>query len=319
MILKTPLEKRNLGNVKEAYVQMLIGLAKRNRDIVVLDADLARCAGTKPFIKAFPTRHFQMAVSEQNTVGVAAGLALAGKIPFASSFANFLSKRACDQASVSVAVNQTNVKLCGTYGGITTAYNGATHCAVEDIAIFRSMPNMVVIVPADTIELREAIKVITKYKGPVYLRMVRGPMPQIFSPNYQFKIGKSVELVKGKDVTIISYGVMTYYCLLAAEQLRKKGIKVRVINMSTIKPLDKSAVIKAAKETKGIVTVENHSIYGGLGSAVAEIVAGLGLKTKVKIMGLADKFGETASLDWQLNYFGLSPAHIVRAVEKVRG
>ncbi len=315
-ILITPVEKREILPVKPAFVKALIELGKKNKKIVVLDADLQHSSGTAPFMKKFPKRHFQMAVAEQNMVGVAAGLALTGKIPFVNTFANFLTKRACDQVSVSVAYNQANVKLCADYAALSTAKNGGTHCSVEDIAIMRAMPNMVVLAPADTIELQKAVKAAANYQGPVYIRKVRGPMPQIFTNNYRFKIGKSIQLTRGKDITIISCGAMTYYALLAAQELEKKKIKVRVINMSTIKPIDKAAIIKAAKETKGIVTVENHSIYGGLGSAVSEVTAET-CPCLVKKIGIPDKFGETATFEWQLKYFGLDVKDIVRAARKI--
>jgi len=314
--LTTPLDKRKILPVKPAFAEILIKLAKKNKNIVVLDADLQRCSGTEPFMKKFPNRHFQMGISEQNMVSVAAGLALAGKIPFANTFANFLTKRACDQVSVSVAYNQANVKLCGDYAGMSTAKNGGTHCSVEDVAIIRAMPHMVVIAPADTIELQKAVEAAVKYKGPVYIRKVRGPMPQIFTKNYRFKIGRSVELMKGNDITIISYGAMTYYALIAGEKLKKKKIKARVINMSTIKPIDKKAILKAAKETKAIITIENHSIYGGIGGAVSEVV-GENYPCLVKKIGIPDEFGETATFEWQLKYFDITSERIVRIAQKI--
>jgi len=314
--LTTPLDKRKILPVKPAFAEILIKLAKKNKNIVVLDADLQRCSGTRPFMERFPNRHFQLAISEQNMISIAAGLALVGKIPFANTFANFLTKRACDQVSISVAFNRANVKLCGDYAGMTTAKNGGSHCSVEDIAIMRSMPNMVVLVPADTIELQKAIKAAVKYKGPVYIRKVKGTMPQIFTRDYRFKIGRSVELMKGNDLTIISCGIMTYYALIAGEKLKKRKINARVINMSTIKPIDKRAILKAAKETKGIITIENHSIYGGLGSAVSEVI-GETCPCLVKKIGIPDKFGETATFKWQLEYFKITSERIVQLAQKI--
>lgn len=303
-------------SVKDVYGSTLVEVASENENIVVVEADLMRASGSEVFLKKFPQRHFQVGVAEQNLIGVGAGLAASGKIPFVSTFASFAARRACDQASVSVAYNKLNVKICGIYAGLTSSENGGTHISVEDIAIFRSMPNMVVVVPADTGELREAIKTIATYQGPVYLRMARGPMPRIFSGNNKFVLGKSPVLLEGGDAAIISTGIMTIHALEAAKRLTEENIKVKVINSSTIKPIDEEAILEAAETTGALVTVENHNIIGGLGSAVAEII----LERKpvpLKRIGIRDRFGETATLEWLLKNNKMAVPDIVDAVRTV--
>jgi len=303
-------------SVKDVYGSTLVEMASENENIVVVEADLMRASGSEVFLKKFPQRHFQVGVAEQNLIGVGAGLAASGKIPFVSTFANFASKRACDQASISAAYNKLNVKICGTYAGLTSTKNGGTHISVEDIAIFRSMPNMVVVVPADTVELREAMKTIATYQGPVYLRMARGPMPRIFPENHKFALGKSSILSEGDDATIISTGIMTYYALQAAKRLAAENINVKVINSSTIKPIDEETILEAAESTGALVTVENHNIMGGLGSAVAEIVVER-KPVPLKRIGIRDRFGETATLEWLLKNHKMAVPDIVDAVRRV--
>ncbi len=239
-----------------------------------------------------------------------------GKVPFASTFSNFISQRACDQAVIAAAYNRFNVKLCGSYAGLTSEKNGATHISVEDVAIFRSMPNMVVIDPADCVELASAMEVIAGYDGPVYLRMSRGPLNTIFPDDYSFTIGRSIWLRDGTDATIITSGITTEQGIAAAKDLDSEGIQVRQIHMPTLKPIDREAVLTAAKETGAIVTVENHSILGGLGSAVSEIVCDE-WPVPVTRLGMSDAFGETATLDWLMEKFGMTAAHIVSAVKCV--
>lgn len=303
-------------SVLETFGKTLVELGEKNEDIVVLEADLMKCSGSEPFMKRFPERHFQIGIQEQNMIAIAAGLALSGKIPFASTFANFASKRALDQVSISVAYNKANVKICGDYAGFTSARNGGTHIAVQDIAIFRSMPNMTVIAPADPIELKKAMEAVVEYYGPVYLRKAKDPMIHVHDGNYEFEIGKADVLRYGHDVALISTGVMTGYALKAADELAKEGIESKVVNMSTIKPLDIEEVFKSAEETKAIVTVENHSILGGLGSAVAEILSEYN-PTIMKRVGIRDKFGETATFDWLRKRNSMDVSHIVEAAKYV--
>ena len=301
--------------VAEAYGKTLVELGEENEDIVVLEADLMKASGTKVFQERFPDRLFQVGVAEQNMTGIAAGLAASGKIPFANTFAVFATKRACDQVSISVAYPRLNVKIGGTYSGLSVAY-GATHQSVEDIAIMRSMPNMVVIAPADTIELSKAVREIARYDGPVYLRMVRGKMPRIFDDGHKFKIGKASILRDGGAATIISTGVMTSKAINAADILKSEGIKVRVINMPTIKPIDEEAIVNAARDTGAIVTVENHNVIGGLGSAVCEVVC-KNCCVPVRRVGINDKFGYTGPFDWSLKYFKFDVPDIVNAVKDI--
>ncbi len=304
----------NLLSVKETFGNVLVELGESNENIIVGEADVMKSAGTRPFMERFPERHFQFGVAEQNLMGVAAGLALSGKIVFANTFANFATKRACDQISMSIAYNEANVKICGDYAGLTSAKNGGTHISVEDIAIMRSMPNMRVIVPADTIELADAVRVIAQYEGPVYLRKVRGPMRRLFSDDYRFAFGRAVEMTEGDDLTIITCGITTALAMDAARELERGGLHARVINMSTIKPLDKNAIIKAAETTGAVLTVENHNIMGGLGSAAAETLLEADVHPLFRRMGIGDRFGETATLDWLLENHGLSTPHIVKPV-----
>jgi len=300
--------------VADAYGNTLAELGRENENIVVLEADLMKATGTRIFQDRFPDRLFQVGVAEQNMVGIAAGLAASGKVAFANTFAVFASKRACDQISVSVAYPRLNVKIGATYAGLSCAY-GATHQSVEDIAIMRSMPNMVVIVPADTIELSKAVRAIARYDGPVYLRMVRGTMPRLFNDDYEFSIGKASILRDGRDAAIISTGVMTSKAMEAADILRKDGVKVRLVNMSTIKPIDEAAIMDAARDTGAIVTVENHSIIGGLGSAVCEVVC-KNCSIPVRRLGIEDKFGYAAPFEWSMKYFKFDVPDIINAVKE---
>jgi len=306
----------DLVSVQETYGQMLVKMGEKNERIVVVEADMMKASGSRPFADRFPERHFQVGVAEQNLVGVAAGLAACGFIPFASSFANFISKRCCDQTSISVAYNKFNVKLCGSYAGLTTEKNGGSHIAVEDIAIYRCMPNMTVIVPGDTVELAQAMKAMADFEGPIYLRMARGPMPRIFGDDHEFSIGRGYLLHDGRDVTIISTDIMTYETGKALHSLKKEGISVRHIHIPTIKPLDEELILRSAEETGAIVTVENHSILGGLGGAVSELLSE-NFPTIIKRIGIRDKFGETATLGWLLENNRMSVPYIIQAAKDV--
>lgn len=298
---------------KEDFGKILVELGEHNERVVVCEADLMRASGTRPFLERFPERHFQFGVAEQNTMAAAAGLALSGKTVFASTFANFASKRACDQVSISIAYNMANVKICGIYAGLTSEKNGGTHISVEDISIMRSIPNMRVVEPADTAELAEITKAVAEYEGPVYFRQPKMFLRNIFNNNYRFTFGKAVEITEGDDITIIACGIMTGVALDAVKELENRGIRARLINMSTIKPLDEEIVIKAAEETKAILTVENHTIIGGLGGAVAEVLAERRINSSFLRLGIMDTFGQTATLDWLLEKNGLSKQHIVNS------
>lgn len=302
---------------RDAYGKTLVELGKVNKDIVVLDADLSGSTKTGLFGKAYPDRFFNMGVAEQDMISTAAGLASCGKIVFASTFAVFGSGRAWDQIRVSVAYTRSNVKIVVTHGGITTGEDGATHQANEDIAIMRVIPNMTVIVPADAVETELVINNLVKEYGPAYVRLSRASTPIIYKDNnYDFKIGKAVQMRQGKDLTIIACGIMVNMALDAAEELEKKGISARVINMHTIKPLDRHAVVNCAKETGAIVTAEEHSIIGGLGGAVAEVVSETCPVPIIRV-GIKDMFGESGSPKDLLEKYGLTPAELVKASQNV--
>lgn len=300
--------------VAETYGRTLVELGETNDSIAVLEADLMKASGTMVFQDRFPDRTFQVGVAEQNMMGLAAGLAVEGMTPFASTFAVFATKRACDQVSVSIAYPRLNVKVVGTYCGLSVPY-GATHQSVQDIAIMRTMPNMVVISPADTVELAAAMNAIAAYDGPVYLRTERGSMPKLLAEDHAFTIGSASILAEGDDATIVGTGIMTGKALEAAAALARDGIAVRVLNMSTIKPLDEEAIVAAARETGFIVTVENHSIMGGLGSAVCEVIAAT-CPVPVKRVGIDDAFGLTGPFEWSRQHFEFDVPHIVAAVKE---
>ena len=304
--------KNKLIATRTAFGEVLVELAKERNDIVVLDADVASSTKTSIFNKAFPDRFFEMGIAEQNMMGVAAGMASTKKIiPFAVTFAVFATKRACDQVSISIAYPKLNVKVVGSYGGIPTGKAGATHQAFEDIAIMRAIPNMTIIVPADAVEMKQAVRACVEYNGPVYLRCIRCDTPIIFDENYKFEWNKGVTLREGKDVTIVSTGMMTPEALTATEILVDKGIDVRLIHLHTIKPIDKDILLKASIETGHIVTVENHSIIGGLGSAVAEVLSE-SEPALIKRIGIEDTFGESGSLEDLFFKYGLTSENIVK-------
>jgi transketolase len=301
---------------RDAFGQTLVELARENRDIVVLDADLASSTRVTYFADAFPERFFQMGVAEQNMMGVAAGMALEGKIPFVSTFAVFSSRRACDQVAISVAHCRANVKILGAYTGIVSGNNGATHQAVEDVGIMRSIPHIVVIDPGDGIETKQALEAIVEYEGPVYLRLTRDVWPGVSPEGYRFEIGKAVEVRPGGDVTLVGSGMMTSQCVQAAELLSASDVNARVLHVPTIKPIDVEALVRASEETGAIVTAENHSIYGGLGSAVAEVL-GEHAPAPMRRIGLQDRYGECGAYADLLGKYRMSPEDTVEAAQAV--
>lgn len=308
--------KNNVIATRTAFGEALVEIAKERKDIVVLDADVATSTKTSIFREAFPERFFEMGIAEQNMMGVAAGMASTQKIiPFAVTFAVFAAKRACDQVSISIAYPKLNVKIVGSYGGIPTGKAGATHQAFEDIAIMRAIPNMTIIVPADAVEMKHAVRACVEYNGPVYLRCIRCATPIIFDKNYIFEWNKGVALREGKDVTIVSTGMMTPEALVATNILANEGISARLIHLHTIKPIDEEILIKAARETKCIITVENHSIIGGLGGAVAEVLSE-NCPTLMKRIGINDTFGESGSLDDLFCKYGLTAENIAEEAKK---
>ena len=302
--------------LRDAFGKALLELGKQNENVVVLDADLASSTKTTYFAKEFPTRFIQCGIAEQNMVGVAAGLASCGKIPFVTSFAVFVSRRPADQVAISVAYQNLSVKLIGAYTGLFNGKTGASHMAIEDISIMRAIPNMVILDPADAEEMRQAVFAIANYNGPVYLRETRDEWPDIFDSNYKFEIGKSSIVKEGSDATIIASGVMTSESLKAANVLENDGLSVRVVNISTIKPIDAATIIKCAKETGAIVTAENHNIYGGLGSAVAEVIVENN-PVPMQRIGIKDRLTEAGSNQELLDKFEMSADYIKKALFKV--
>jgi transketolase len=305
-----------MQSVREAFGKTLVEIAHRDERIVVLDADLASSTKVTYFQKEFPQRFFQVGIAEQNMTGIAAGLALMGRIPFTSTFAVFASRRACDQVAMLVAHPRLPVKIIGAYSGILSGNNGATHQAVEDVAIMRAIPNMVVVDPADSVEMSQAVEAIIEYDGPVYLRLSRDEWPIVVPPGYSFKLGKAVLLRPGQTVTLVCSGAMASLCLQAADVLEKQGVSAEVLHMPTIKPLDVDSLISTAKKTKCVVTVENHSIIGGLGGAVTEALSEY-WPVPVKRVGLQDTYGECGSNDELLEKYGLSVAHISKAALEI--
>lgn len=302
---------------REAYGKALVELGKENKDIVVLDADLSKSTKTVDFAKAFPERFFNMGIAEGDMMATAAGFATCGKIPFASTFAIFASGRAFEQIRNSICYPELNVKIAATHAGLTVGEDGASHQAIEDLAIMRAIPNMTVICPCDDVETISAIKEVAAMKGPVYIRLGRSSVPTINDEKeYKFEIGKAVTLKEGKDVTIFATGIMVSEALKAAQILEKQGIDAQVINIHTIKPIDEKAVIEAAKKTGAVVTCEEHSVIGGLGSAVCEVLSEY-CPVPVKRVGVMDMFGESGKPAELLKEYGLTADNIVEASKLV--
>lgn len=311
------MSEQKLVATRDVYGQTLLEIGRANPNIVVLDADLSVSTKTVIFAKEFPDRFFDMGIAEQDMISTAAGLATCGKTVFASTFAVFGSGRAWDQVRMSVAYTRQNVKIVVTHGGITTGEDGASHQANEDLAIMRAIPNMTVIVPADGYEAANVIRAAAKMHGPAYIRMSRAKTPLVYAnEDYGYQIGKGVVLRAGNDVTIFACGIMVSMALEAAEELASKGIDCRVVNLHTIKPLDKQLVVKCAEETGAVVTAEEHSIIGGLGSAVAEITSE-NCAVPLARVGVRDTFGESGLPDELLVKYGLTKDDIMHAVRSV--
>lgn len=303
-------------STREAYGRALAELGAENPNIVVLDADLSKSTRTDIFAARFSERFFNVGIAEQNLMGTAAGLALAGKIPFVSSFAVFATGRAFEQVRNSICHARLNVKIVASHGGITVGEDGASHQAVEDIALMRSLPNMTVIVPADAVQTAHAVRAAAEYHGPVYIRLGRMAVPQVYSEDYRFVWGRADVLREGRDATIVACGIMVFQALEAADVLAREGIEVTVINMAMVKPLDLETLLVAARRTGAVVTAEEHSIIGGLGGAVAEA---LGEHHPVPLhrVGLPDVFGESGKPEDLLEKYGLTAKHLVAAVHQV--
>lgn len=300
---------------RDAYGEKLVELGSRFKDIVVLDADLAKSTKTIQFKNEFPERFFDMGVAEQNLIGTAAGLSLTGKIPFASTFAVFAMGRTYDQLRNTVCYSNLNVRVVSSHAGLTVGEDGGSHQALEDIALARVLPNMAVVVPADAVETQAVLEYSIQHQGPMYIRLGRPKVPIVSQDNYSFELGKGTILREGNEATIIAAGITVAMALEAAELLAEKGLEVTVVNMASIKPLDSRLVIECAKKTGAVVTAEEHSIIGGLGSAIAEVLVEHH-PVPMERVGVQDTFGESGSPGELLEKYGISPQKIVAAVEK---
>lgn len=300
---------------RQSYGEALVELGKENKNVVVLDADLSTATKTNMFAKEFPDRFFDMGISEQDMMGTAAGFATCGKIPYASTFAVFAAGRAYDQIRNSICYPNLNVKICATHSGVTVGEDGATHQMLEDIALMRALPNMTVMCTSDDTQTKWAIKEISKIKGPVYLRLSRLATPIIYKTSEKFEIGKAIQIGEGTDATIIATGDVVYEAIKAKEELEKIGKNVRILDIHTIKPIDKQAIIKCAKETKKIITIEDHNIIGGLGSSVCEVLSEE-YPTKVVRLGIKDTFGKSGKAEELMEYFEITAKNIIENVEK---
>ncbi|MGL6098535.1 MAG: transketolase family protein [Fusobacteriaceae bacterium] len=305
-----------LKSTRQAYGEALVELGNKNKNVVVLDADLTKSTKTAMFQKDFPNRHINVGIAEADLMGTAAGLATCGKIPFASTFAMFAAGRAFDQIRNTIAYPKLNVKIAPTHAGISVGEDGGSHQSVEDISLMRSIPGMVVLSPADATETKKMVFAAAEYEGPVYIRMGRLDTEILFDEkDYEFQIGVINTLKEGNEVTIAATGLMVEQALKASEILKNEGISVRVLNVGTIKPLDGETILKAAKETKFIVTAEEHSVIGGLGSAISEFLGEVH-PTLVKKLGVYDKFGQSGKGDQLLKKYDLTAEKIVMMIKE---
>jgi len=296
---------------RESYGEKLAELGKENKNIVVFDADLAGATKTSIFAKTCKERFFDMGIAEQDMMSTAAGMSTFGKIPFVSTFAMFAAGRAYDQIRNSICYPKLNVKICATHSGITVGEDGATHQMLEDIGMMRALPNMTVMTTSDDIQTRWAVEAISKMEGPVYLRLCRLSTPGIYDENQKFEIGKSLQIGEGTDGTIFATGVVVSEAIKAKEELEKQGINVRVVDVHTIKPIDKEMIIKCAKETKKLVSVEDHSVIGGLGTAISDVLTEE-YPVKLIKLGVKDTFGKSGKATELLEYYGLTAESIIK-------
>lgn len=295
---------------RQSYGEALLELGKENEKVVVFDADLSTATKTNLFAKEFSNRFFDMGIAEQNMISTAAGMATCGKIPYASTFAVFAAGRAYDQIRNSVCYPKLNVKICATHAGITVGEDGATHQMIEDISLMRTLPNMTVISTSDDIQTKWAVKEISKINGPVYLRLSRLATPIIYDENQEFEIGKAVQIGEGTDATIFATGVTVSEALKAQEMLKQDGVNIRVVDIHTIKPIDKDMIVKCAKETKKLISVEDHNVIGGLGSAISEVLT-QEYPAKLIKLGINDTFGKSGKATELMKYFGITADNIV--------
>ena len=309
------LENKERKSIRNAFGHALVEAGKKNPDIVVLDADLSCSTQTAIFGKEFPERFFNMGISEQDMISTAAGLASVGKIPFVASFAMFATGRTYDQIRNSVCYPEFNVKIIGTHGGITVGEDGASHQALEDISLMRSIPNMSVIVPADCRECEQVIKFASENYGPMYIRIPRTNVYDIFDEDYEFDFCKAKVIQEGSDVTVITNGETLAEVIMAAQELEKEGYSVQILHVPVVKPLDDSTIVEKAKQTKFVITVENHSIIGGLGSTVCEFLSYYYPMPVIRL-GINDTFGQSGKWDELLDYYGLSANKLVKTIKK---
>ena len=301
---------------RQAYGEVLVELGANNKDLVVMDADLSKSTMTVGFSKAFPERFFNMGIAEQNMYGVAAGMAASGKTVVASTFAMFATGRAFEIIRNSIGYPHLNVKICATHAGVTVGEDGASHQAIEDIALMRTIPGMTVLNPSDGVSARKAVEAAVTMEGPVYVRLGRAAVPIVYDEDMDFVIGKGILVKDGTDVTIVATGIMVNEAMQAAEKLEAEGISARIIDIHTIKPIDEEIIVKAAKETRGIVTAEEHSIIGGLGSAVAEVTA-KNAPAKIRMIGIQDRFGQSGKPDQLMAEYNLTADDIVKACKEL--
>jgi transketolase len=297
------------------YGKILVELGAKNKDIVVLDADLSGSTQTAAFGKVFPDRFFNLGIAEQDLMSTAAGFATSGKIPFASTFAIFATGRAWEQIRQSIAYASLNVKIVASHGGVTVGEDGGSHQAIEDVALMRILPNMTVLVPADGTEVRRMVEWAVSYYGPVYIRTSRHPFPVIFDEGFTFQVGRGNILRDGRDITLAGIGLMVHHCLEAAELLAAQGIAARVLNLSSVKPIDWELIVDSARQTGAFVTAEEHLVSGGLGSAVAEVLGDY-FPVPLKRVGMKDTFGTSGKPEVLLEHFGLMPRDIVQAAHQ---
>ena len=307
------IDKTKTNSIRKAFGKTLAEIGELNEKIIVMDADLACSTQTKIFADKFPDRFFDCGIAEQNMLATAAGLASEGKIPFVASFAVFVTGRTYDQIRNGICYPNFNVKIVGTHGGVTVGEDGATHQALEDISLMRGLPHMTIIVPADCKECQEAIKYVALHEGPTYIRIPRSNVPDIFDENYSFNIHKAVVVEEGTDVSVFTNGETLAEVLLAAEELKKDNISLEVINVPVVKPLDFQTVIESVKKTKLAITVENHSIIGGLGSAICETLADK-LPSKVYRFGIHDEFGQSGKAEELIEYYGLDSKTLAKRI-----
>ncbi|MGG1396285.1 transketolase family protein [Bacillus salipaludis] len=308
----------NLEAPRKGFADALIRLGERHDNLVVLDADCAKSNMTNLFKNRFPERFFNIGISECDLVGTAAGMAIAGKVPFANAYANFLTGRAFDQMRISVCYSNNNVKIVGHNAGTSAAQEGATHLPLEDISLMRSLPRMTVIVPADAVEMEKAVEAAYYHEGPIYLRVGKLPVPIVTKKEEPFEIGKAIKYREGSDITIISTGIMLDESLKAVEELEKQGVSAELLHIHTIKPIDREAILASAAKTKNVISVEEHSIIGGLGSAVAEVLSE-NQPAKLRRIGTNDRFGVSGKMDELLDLFELRAHRIVSTANELLG